>query len=260
MKIVAYGDVVGRSGRDALLKSIPEVRALHNPDFIVVNVDNASGGWGVTQKIAEEFFANGVDVLTGGDHVWDQKEVIKFLDQEKRLLRPYNYPKSTPGKGVGLYEAKNGQRILIIHLLGQVFIKDNVNCPFTAADEILETFRLKANADAILVDFHGEATSEKNAMGVYLDGRVSAVFGSHTHVPTRDARILPKGTGYQTDLGMCGDYNGSVIGWDSAIPIQKFIRKAKVYDKMKPAEGVGEARGLVITINNSGLAESLEYI
>lgn len=259
MKILFCGDVVGRSGRDAVLKYMPQLRNEHAIDFIVVNGDNAAGGFGINPQTCRDFFDAGAHVVTGGDHIWDQKEIIPYLATEKRLLRPQNFPEKTPGTGHGIYTTASGKKVLVLHLLGQVFHKEHTDCPFATADRILESVRLGSSVSAIIVDFHAEATSEKMAMGQYLDGRVSMVVGSHTHVPTADARILPKGTAYQTDAGMCGDYN-SVIGFNSAAPLERFLSKIHKA-KLEPASGAGTLCGLLVeTDDTTGLAVSAQAI
>lgn len=252
MKILFLGDVVGRSGRDAVVQHLPRLRKEWNLDAVIVNGDNAAGGFGINPQCAKDIFAAGADVITGGDHIWDQKETRPYLEQEKRLLRPENFPLKTVGNGHILLTFANGKKLLVLHLLGQVFHKEHTRCPFLVADEMLEKYRLGENM-AILVDMHAEATSEKTAMGHYLDGRVSVVVGSHTHVPTADVRILKKGTAYQTDAGMCGDYD-SVIGFDSAAPLERFLTKiSKV--KLEAAQGAGIIAGLLVeTDDKTGLA------
>ena len=253
MKILFCGDVVGRSGRDAIVEYVPKLRKELGLDFVIVNGDNAAAGFGITSGICKEFYDAGVDVITGGDHIWDQKEIIPFLATEKRLLRPQNFPEKTPGTGHNIYTLSTGKKIMVIHLLGQVFHKENANCPFLIADKVLESARLGQNVAAILVDFHAEATSEKTAMGQYLNGRVSMVVGSHTHIPTHDARVLSKGTAYQTDAGMCGDYD-SVIGFKPESPLERFLTKVGKA-KLEAASGKGTLCGLVVDINDStGLA------
>jgi len=260
MKLLFLGDVVGRPGRDAVMQALPKLRAEQALDFIVVNGDNAAGGFGITPQLCKEFFAAGADVITGGDHIWDQKEIVPYLSGEKKLLRPQNFPEKTPGIGHGIFTAASGKKILVLHLLGQVFHKEHTDCPFATADKILESARLGANVSAIIVDFHAEATSEKMAMGQYLDGRVSMVVGSHTHVPTADARVLAKGTAYQTDAGMCGDYN-SVIGFAPVGPLEKFLSKIPKFGKLEPATGEGTACGLLVeTDDATGLAKSCQAI
>lgn len=243
---------MGRSGREAVMKNLPLLRREMALDVVIVNGDNAAGGFGINPQIARDFFACGADVITGGDHIWDQKEIVPYLAQEKRLLRPENFPVKTVGSGNFLLTLADGRKLLVLHLLGQVFHKEHTRCPFLTADEIIEKYRLGAN-QAILVDFHAEATSEKMAMGKYLDGRVSVVVGSHTHVPTADARLLPKGTAYQTDAGMCGDYD-SVIGFDAKVPIERFLTKISK-TKMEAAMGPARISGLYAEVDDkTGLA------
>lgn len=259
MKIAFFGDVVGRSGRDAVCALLPAIRKDKQLDFIVVSVDNAAGGFGSNPDTCKEILKAGADVLTGGDHIWDQKEIIPYLSHEKRLLRPQNFPERCPGVGVGIFENKAGAKIGVIHTLGQVFIADSVDCPFAATEEALKTMKLGVNVDAILVDFHAEATSEKMAMGHFCDGRVSLVVGSHTHIPTNDAHILEGGTAYQTDAGMCGDYN-SVIGMEKDVPLQRFLTKIRK-NKMTVASGVATVCGVIVeTDDKTGLAKTIEVI
>lgn len=235
MKILICGDVVGRSGREAILKHVPELRKELKLDAVIVDTDNAAGGFGVSPDIAEEFLKGGADVLCGGDHVWDQKQTYSYIASQPKLLRPINFPDSVPGAGAYLFTAPNGKKLLVLHALGQVFHKENLDCPFRALDAALKRYTLGATVQAIVVNFHAEATSEKMAMGRYLDGRVSAVVGSHTHVPTNDARILTGGTAYQTDMGMCGDYD-SVIGFKEEAPLAAFLNKMRRI-RMEPADG-----------------------
>jgi 2',3'-cyclic-nucleotide 2'-phosphodiesterase len=259
MKLLFLGDIVGRTGRDAVIAALPKLRAEHGLDFIVVSGDNAAGGFGITGDICKDLFAAGADVITGGDHIWDQKDISKYLANEKCLLRPANFPDRAPGRGHGIFETRGGKKVLVIHVLGQVFHKEHTDCPFATADKILNGMMLGKNIDAILVDTHAEATSEKMAMGKYLDGRVSLVTGSHTHVPTADARILPKGTAYQTDAGMCGDYD-SVIGFEASGPLERFLTKISRI-KMEAASGPATVCGtLVETDDKTGLAKSCQAI
>lgn len=257
MRILFCGDVVGRSGRDVVLEHIPQLRVSENLDAVIVNGDNAAAGFGITGDICKQFFDAGVDVITGGDHIWDQKDIPSYIAQEKRLLRPINFPPRTPGFGAGIYEVRGGKRLAVLHLLGQVFHKENLDCPFAAAEQCLQQVRLMKEADAIVVDVHAEATSEKNAFGVFLDGKVSLVVGTHTHVPTADARILKGGTGYQTDAGMCGDYD-SVIGFDPASPIARFTTKIKKH-RLEAAQGAGTLYGTLIeTDDKTGLCKTIQ--
>lgn len=259
MKILFCGDVVGRSGRDAIVKHVPKLRLEHGLDFVVVNGDNAAAGFGITPDICKEFYAAGVDVITGGDHIWDQKDIIPFMATEKRLLRPQNFPDKTPGTGHCVYTLSTGKKLLVLHLLGQVFHKEHANCPFLIADQIIASMHLGKNIAAILVDFHAEATSEKTAMGHYLNGRVSVVVGSHTHIPTQDARVLSKGTAYQTDAGMCGDYN-SVIGFKTEAPLERFLSKISKA-RLEAAGEEGILCGLMVEIDDkTGLATACTAI
>lgn len=261
MRILICGDVVGRSGREAVIARLPELKSRHRLDFTIVNVDNTAGGWGVTPETAEAFLAAGADVLTSGDHVWDQKEIRPYLTQSKRLLRPLNFPAAAPGQGVGLYTLADGRKIVVVHVMGQLFMKYQVNDGFSAVAEALRAYRLGATVQAIVVDVHAEATSEKQAMGLFLDGQVSAVVGTHTHVPTADARILPGGTAYQTDLGMCGDYHDTVIGWQKKVPLEQFLTKTKSVSRMEPGSGPATVCGAVIELDGkTGLALRIEPI
>lgn len=259
MNILFLGDVVGRAGRDAVLRHLRGLRREWKLDFVVVNGDNAAGGFGITPQICRDFLEAGADVVTGGDHVWDQKELVPYLASEKRLLRPQNFPDRVPGTGHGIYSTVSGKKIMVLHLLGQVFHREHTNCPFAAADSVLQSVTLGGHVQAIIVDMHAEATSEKMAMGHYLDGRVSMVVGSHTHVPTADARLLPKGTAYQTDAGMCGDYN-SVIGFKAEAPLERFLSKISKI-RMEPAAGVGILCGTRVEVDDaSGRAISCTSI
>lgn len=255
MKILFCGDVVGRSGRDAVKKFVPQLRREHGLDAVIVNVDNAAGGFGVNGEVLRDLKDLNIDALPGGDHVFDQKDAPGLLGNEPKLLRPHNFPPSVPGTGCRLFTLQNGQKLLVLHLLGQVFHREYLDSPFTCADAALAPYTLGGNVDAIVVDMHAEATSEKMAMGHYLDGRVSFVVGSHTHVPTADARILPAGTGYMTDAGMCGDYN-SIIGFDFKGPMQNFLQKYRK-TRMEPASGPGTLSGVIVEVGNNGLATSM---
>lgn len=257
MRLLFCGDLVGRSGREIVLQHLPELRRRLQLDFVIVNGENAAGGFGITRKICEELFEAGADVVSGGNHSWDQKEALAFIDSEPRLLRPLNFPPGTPGRGAGLFSA--GQRkVLVINVMGRLFM-DPLDDPFQAVEQALSRHRLGATVDAIIVDIHAEATSEKMAMGHALDGRVSLVVGTHTHIPTADAQVLPGGTGYQTDAGMCGDYN-SVIGMDKQVPIQRFTRKLPT-ERMSVAQGPGTLCGVFLeTDDRTGLALRVEAV
>lgn len=222
MKILFLGDVMGRAGRRAVSENLTRLRAEWKLDFVVVNGENATGGMGLSGAHAKLLLDAGADCLTLGDHAFDQKDMLSFIEQEPRIVRPLNFSKSAPGKGARIFAAKNGRKVLVTQALGQVFMKRPFDDPFSALDTILKTHPLGGMASAIIVDIHCEATSEKMATGHYCDGRASLVVGTHTHVPTSDAMILPGGTGYLTDAGMCGDYH-SVIGMDKAEPLRRFI-------------------------------------
>ena len=256
MRIVFIGDIYGRSGREALQKYLPKIHAELKPDFVIVNADNAANGHGINDKQVKEFYEWGVDCITGGDHVWDQRQIISYIKTDPKLLRPLNCPKDTPGNGIYKIE-KNGMSCLVVHALGRVFI-DPLDDPFAAIKNIVDQNILGQNVDAIFVDFHAEATSEKMAMGHYLDGKVTAVVGSHTHIPTADHHILSGGTAYQTDAGMCGDYD-SVIGAKKEIPLRKFITKVPG-DRMIPASGEATLCGTLVIAKDNGLAESIHPI
>lgn len=259
MKILFCGDVVGRSGRDAVKRNVPKLRAEHGLDAVIVNVDNAAGGFGVNGEVLRDFAGLGIDVMTGGDHVFDQKDAPALLGQTQYLLRPHNFPPSIPGTGCRLFTLSSGKKLLVLHLLGQVFHKEYLDSPFTCAEAALAPYTLGGNVDAIVVDMHAEATSEKQAMGHFLDGRVSLVIGSHTHVPTADARILPKGTAYQTDGGMCGDYTGTIIGFEPTGPMQSFQQKYRKV-RMEPGSGPGTLAGAIVTLGANGLATAIEPV
>ncbi len=249
---------MGRSGREALEEHLPALKDKLKPDVIIVNGENAAHGRGITGKICKSFYALGVDCITTGNHVWDQREVISYIDRDKKLLRPVNYPPDTPGQGV--YECKlvDGRSITIINAIGRLFM-DMSDDPFAVTNKLLEGKVLTNSTNAIFIDFHAEATSEKMAFAHYLDGRVSAVIGTHTHIPTADAHILENGTAYMTDAGMSGDY-ASVIGIRKEIGIHKFTRKTPG-EHMVPANGPGMLCGaFVVTDDSTGLAQSIEAV
>lgn len=256
MRILFVGDVVGRSGRDALKAHLPKLKTDLNVDIAVVNVDNAANGRGVTVNTAEEIIEYGADVLTGGDHIWDQREMVCAVDNMDNILRVANMPNTTPGKGFVTIE-KAGQKFTVIHLGGTVFLDKGFENPFLKADEILQT--IKPSKDhAVFVDFHAEATSQKMALGHYLDGRVTALVGSHTHIPTADCHVMNNGTGYQTDAGMTGDFD-SVIGVKPEAPIRNF--KCLVpKERMVPAEGEATLCGTLIETDDKGFTKNIAPI
>ncbi|MEQ1931073.1 MAG: TIGR00282 family metallophosphoesterase [Parvularculaceae bacterium] len=258
MRIAAFGDVMGRSGRIALLDSLPALRKSLALDFLLVNVENSAGGFGVTARICEEFLEAGADALTTGNHAFDQREELDIYDREPRLLRPINFPTANPGRGSGLYRTKAGADVLVVHAQGQRGMA-SIDDPFAAVDAAVADVKLGREAEAIVVDFHAEATSEKYAMGHFLDGRASMVFGTHTHVPTADDHILSGGTAYMTDLGMCGDYD-SVIGMEKSEPLYRFTTKMQS-GRMAPAAGPATLCGFVVeTDARTGLAVRAEAI
>ena len=259
MRILFIGDVVGRSGRDAFVQHLPMLKEKLKPDVIIVNGDNAAHGFGISTKICEEFYALGVDCITGGNHVWDQREIIPFIGREERLLRTENYPKGVPGRGHYLKTLADGRKILIIHVMGRLFMGDLLEDPFRAADDILQKYIMGSNVSAVFVDIHAEATSEKMAMAQYLNGRVSAVVGTHTHMPTADCQILSKGTAFQCDAGMTGDYD-TVIGMKYDVPVQRFTRSFST-DRLSPGDGEGTVCGtFVVTDDKTGQARSIDPV
>ncbi len=225
MRLLFCGDVVGRPGREAIVEHLARLRRQLAIDFTIANGENAAGGFGITAKICDDLFAAGVDVISSGNHIWDQRDAAATIDREPRLLRPQNYPSGTPGRGAAVYPAPGGRKILVLNVMGRLFM-DPLDDPFACVERELAKHRLGATVQAIVVDMHAEATSEKMAMGHFVDGRASLCVGTHTHVPTSDTMILPGGTAYQTDAGMCGDYD-SVIGMDKAEPISRFTRKLR---------------------------------
>ena len=253
MRILYLGDVVGRSGRDVVIARLAEVRQKLALDFVVANGENSAHGFGITPKFCEEFYAAGVDVLTLGNHSWDQREIMPHIDGDTRLLRPLNYPAGTPGRGVGVYQASRGRKVMVIQVMGRLFM-DPLDCPFAALERELAKLPLgPGGADAVILDVHAEASSEKMALAQVAAGRVSLVVGSHSHVPTADSQILPGGTAYQTDAGMCGDYD-SVIGMKKDAAIFKFVRKIPG-ERLSPAEGAGTLCGVFVeTDDRSGRA------
>ncbi len=255
MRILFLGDLVGRSGREAAVAALPGLRQALRLDLVIVNAENASHGFGLAPDMAEALFAAGADVLKLGNHSWDRKEIIPYIAQTPRLIRPLNYPPGTPGAGVAEITLGDGRRAVVMNLMGRLFM-ELLDCPFRAAAEVLAKHRLGAGAQAIVIDFHAEATSEKMAFAHSFDGKVSLVVGTHTHCPTADAQILPGGTGYQSDLGMCGDYD-SVIGMKKEAAAARFWRKLPG-EKLQPAEGEATVCGLFVeTDDATGLARQI---
>jgi metallophosphoesterase (TIGR00282 family) len=257
VNILFCGDVVGRPGREAVKKHVPVLRRQFAIDLVVVNAENAAAGRGLTERLCGEFYDAEVDVLTTGNHVWDQREIIPYLDRDPRVLRPANFPKGTPGAGWRLHPVEE-HSVLVVNLMGRLFM-DALDDPFARLEELLAEFRLGVHAAAILVDFHAEASSEKMALGHFADGRVSAVLGSHCHVPTADQQIFPGGTAYQTDAGMCGDYD-SVIGMQKGPAVLKFVTKMPG-ERAQVADGEATLCGILLeTDDKTGLAVSVEPI
>lgn len=259
MKLLFIGDVAWDEGRKALDRYLPELRKKLQPDSVIVNAENSAHGAGITPKIVEWLQNDlGVDCITGGDHSFDKREIIPHMKDYPRLIRPANFP-DMEGNGVYSFRDSQGRFVTVINMIGRVFTMPTLDCPFRKVDSILENIKLKTNSDAILVDFHAEATSEKYCFGHYVDGRVSAVLGTHTHVPTADHQILPKGTAYQSDVGMTGCYRSS-IGVDFGVPMQGFL-KGRMLEKMEPAIGDGTVCGALVTVNDkTGLAEKIEPV
>ena len=254
MRILFLGDVVGRSGRNAVIERLPRLIENYKLDFVIVNGENSAGGFGITEAIYLDLIDAGADVVTTGNHAFDQKEALIFIERQDRMLRPLNMPAGTPGKGVGLFKARNGAEVLVMNPIGQVFMGE-YDGPFAQVERELAACPLKLGADAIVIDFHAEATSEKQALAHMVDGRASLVVGTHTHTPTSDDRILPKGTAFQSDVGMCGDYN-SVLGMDPVEPISRFLTRIP-RSRFEPASGEATICGMAVeTDNATGLALS----
>jgi len=256
MRILFLGDVVGISGCSKLMNNLKNVIELKKIEFVIVNGENAaSQGVGLTKEICNDFFNCGVDVITTGNHVWDQKEIMEYIDKEERLLRPKNLFEPAPGKGFHIYHTKENIKIGVINLMGNVFMKKCEDV-FEISEKFMKKYSLKEDYDLLVVDFHGEITSEKNAIGHFFDGKASLVVGTHTHIPTNDARILAGGTGYQTDAGMCGDYN-SIIGMNKENSLNRFLKKNSI--KHFPATGDATLCGVIAECNiQTGLATSIE--
>jgi len=258
LKILFVGDVMGRSGREALEKYLPVLKEKLEPDVVIVNGENAASGAGITPKICEEFYGWGVNVITTGNHVWDQREIIPYIDRNKNLLRPVNYPEGSPGTGIVKYRLDDGRFITVINAMARLFM-EALDDPFRIVKEIVEKEAIGKSTHAIFVDFHGEATSEKLSLAHYLDGKISALIGTHTHVPTADYHVMPRGTAYMSDAGMTGDYN-SVIGMDKDIAMHRFIKKV-AGERLRPAAGPGTLSGVyIVTDDKTGHAKHIEPV
>ena len=254
MRLLFIGDVVGRSGRAAITQQVPLLRERWSLDFVVVNGENAAGGFGVTESIVEEFLAVGVDAVTLGNHAFDQREALMFIERQPRLIRPANYPAGTPGRGSSIVENARGARLLVINLLGRIFM-DALDDPFATLERELAASPLGQACDAVVIDVHAEATSEKSALALFADGRASLVVGTHTHVPSADHRILAGGAGFITDVGMTGDYN-SVIGMEKDEPLRRFTRRI-ASGRFEPALGPATLCGVAVEIGPEGLARAI---
>lgn len=258
MRLLFLGDVVGRPGRNVVTDRLPALRERWRLDCVVVNGENAAGGFGITEAICDDLLQAGADVVTLGNHSFDQREALVFIERQPRLVRPANYPPGTPGRGATVVETRNGARVLVINAMGRLFI-DPLDDPFAAVDRELAACPLREVADAIIIDFHAEASSEKEAIGWHCDGRASLVVGTHTHVPTADHRILTGGTAYLTDAGMCGDYD-SVLGMHKEEPVRRFLYKTPG-SRLEPAQGEGTLCGIAVeTDDKTGLAKAVHAL
>lgn len=259
MRILILGDIVGKPGRHAVTKNLANIVGKYNIEFVIANVDNVAHGLGINEGIAKDLLNSGVHAMTGGNHIVDKHEIFPFMEEDHRLLRPINFNKLIPGVGHAVYHLPDNRKILVLHAMGQVFMNPILDSPFHALDSVIKSYHLKRNIDTIVVDFHAEATSEKYAMGHFLDGRVSCVVGTHTHVPTSDAHIMEHGTGFISDIGMNGDYN-SVIGANKEIIVGNFLRQFG-FRRMEPSSNEGTFCGVVLeTDEKTGLAKSIEHI
>ena len=259
MRLLICGDIVGRRAREAVVAELPKLRQALGLDFIIVNGENAAHGFGITQRICVELYAAGVDVITTGNHVWDQREILAYIDSDPRLLRPINFPAGAPGNGFGIYPASGGRQVLVVNAMARLYM-DAIDDPFAALDRLLKAHPLGVGGGesvaALIVDFHGEASSEKTAMGHFCDGRASAVVGTHTHIPSADHRVLVGGTAYANDLGMCGDYD-SVIGMQKENAVTRFVRKLPG-ERLEVAGGEPTICGALIeTDDATGLARGI---
>jgi metallophosphoesterase (TIGR00282 family) len=258
MNILFLGDIVGKSGREIIFKNLPELKRNLEIDIVIINGENAAGGFGITPQICENLYESGANVITSGNHIWDKREIIPYINRDKNLLRPENFPPSVPGHGNTIVKDSLGRKVLVINVMGRVFM-DPLNDPIESIEQILKEYNLGIEVDAIIIDIHGEATSEKMAIGHIFDGKVSLVVGTHTHVPTSDTQIFPGGTGYQSDAGMCGDYD-SVIGGDKKGWQERF-RSKMPSGRISVSEGDGTLSGIFLeTDNKTGLAKQLEPV
>ena len=258
MRLLFLGDIVGRPGRNAVIERLPGLRDRWQLDCVVINGENSAGGFGIHEAICDEILGAGADAITLGNHTWDQRETLVFIERQTRLLRPVNFPAGTPGRGANLIDTATGKRVLVVNVMGRLYM-DPLDDPFTALDRELEACPLGQVADAVIVDVHAEATSEKEAMGHYLDGRASLVVGTHTHVPTADHRVLSGGTAYMSDAGMCGDYD-TILGMQKEESIRRFLQKTPG-PRMEPGLGEGTLSGIAVeTDDRTGLAHRVAAV
>ncbi len=258
MRLLFLGDVVGRPGRNAVVERLPGLRDRWQLDCVVINGENSAGGFGITEAICDDLLNAGADAVTLGNHTWDQRETLVFIERQTRLLRPVNFPAGTPGRGANLIDTATGKRVLVVNVMGRLYM-DPLDDPFTSLDRELEACPLGQVADAVIVDVHAEATSEKEAMGHYLDGRASLVVGTHTHVPTADHRVLSGGTAYMSDAGMCGDYD-TILGMQKEESIRRFLQKTPG-PRMEPGLGEGTLSGIAVeTDDRTGLAHRVAAV
>lgn len=258
MKIIFIGDVVGKQARETLINTIPEIKNKYAPDVIIVNAENAAAGYGLNKKIALQLIESGVDAITLGNHAWDQKEMLSFIEECPKIVRALNYPAGVPGRGYYEFQLVDDRKIVIMQIMLRLFMGLSLDDPFSTTKNFLQKEKLGSTCSAIIVDMHGETTSEKNAYGHYFDGKVSAILGTHTHIPTADAKILDSGTAYQTDVGMTGNYN-SVIGMDKESPIHGFVKGFRAEGRFFPAEGHITVCGAYIeTDDRTGLSLKIE--
>ena len=256
MRLLFLGDMVGRSGRTAVWDKLPGLIADFQFDFVIVNGENAAGGFGITEEIFLKTIDAGADVVTTGNHVWDQREALSFCERQDRFVRPANYPAGTPGRGTGVYVARNGARVLVTNIMGRIFMHPELDDPFMVGERELAACPLGEQCDAAIIDFHAEATSEKQCFGHFVDGRASLVVGTHTHIPTADHQILDGGTAYISDVGMCGDYDSS-IGMDKEEPINRFVTRIPK-GRFEAAAGPATLAGVAVEISDrTGLAERI---